>query len=105
MRYWAAEHVAKAPDGVDGLKWTSKYGIVYLDGLGLDLAVDLKKLDFSPGAKNLKMSIYGGTGIVDNIPGSNIPYVPTTESWNIPYKDQITIEQLLQHNAGVKNQS
>ncbi|MFH1904214.1 MAG: serine hydrolase domain-containing protein [bacterium] len=39
--------------------------------------------------------------IVDNIPGSNIPYVPTTESWNIPYKDQITIEQLLQHNAGV----
>ena len=39
--------------------------------------------------------------IVDNIPGSNIPYVPATESWNIPYKDQITIEQLLQHNAGV----
>lgn len=39
--------------------------------------------------------------IVDSIPGSNIPYVPATESWNIPYKDQITIEQLLQHNAGV----
>ncbi len=39
--------------------------------------------------------------IVGSVPGSNIPYVPATESWNIPYKDQITIEQLLQHSAGV----
>ena len=39
--------------------------------------------------------------IVGSIPGSNIPYVPATESWKIPYKEQITIEQLLQHNAGV----
>ena len=28
-------------------------------------AVDLKKIDFSSGAKKLKMSIYGGAGIVD----------------------------------------
>lgn len=34
------EYVAKAPGGRDGLKWTSKYGVVYLDGLGLDIAVD-----------------------------------------------------------------
>jgi len=39
--------------------------------------------------------------IVSNIPGSNISYVPNTPEFNIPYKDQITIEQLLQHAAGV----
>lgn len=39
--------------------------------------------------------------IVDLIPGSDIPYVPDTPSWAIPYKNEITIRQLLQHNAGV----
>ncbi|CCH51878.1 D-alanyl-D-alanine carboxypeptidase Short=DD-carboxypeptidase [Fibrisoma limi BUZ 3] len=39
--------------------------------------------------------------INDLIPGTNLPYVPTTPDWNIPYKSQITIEQLLQHSAGV----
>lgn len=39
--------------------------------------------------------------ISDNIPGTNIPYVPNTPEWNFPYKNQITIEQLLQHSAGV----
>lgn len=35
------------------------------------------------------------------IPGTNQPYVPTTADWNIPNKSTITIEQLLQHSAGV----
>ena len=39
--------------------------------------------------------------IVDNIPGTNIAYVPDNADWNIPYKSQITIEQLLQHSAGI----
>ncbi len=39
--------------------------------------------------------------IVDMIPGSTSPYVPALPSWNIPYKNQITIEQLLKHSAGV----
>lgn len=39
--------------------------------------------------------------IVDRIPGSDSSYVPEEASWNIPYKNQITIRQLLQHNAGV----
>ena len=39
--------------------------------------------------------------IIDNIPGSNIPYVPADPEFNIPYKNEITIEQLLQHAAGV----
>ncbi len=39
--------------------------------------------------------------IVEPIPGSFIPYVPDTPAWNIPFKDLITIRQLLQHNAGV----
>lgn len=39
--------------------------------------------------------------IIDLIPGSNIPYVPDTPEWNIPYKNQITIKNLLQHSAGV----
>lgn len=39
--------------------------------------------------------------ITDNIPGSNIPYVPNTAAWNIPYKSQITLRQLMSHRAGV----
>ena len=39
--------------------------------------------------------------IVDTIPGMEITYVPSNEEWGIPYKNQITIEQLLQHSAGV----
>lgn len=39
--------------------------------------------------------------INDLIPGTNSPYVPNTADWAIPYKNQITIQQLLQHSAGV----
>ncbi len=39
--------------------------------------------------------------IIDTIPGSQITYVPSSSEWDIPYKNQITIEQLLQHSAGV----
>ncbi len=39
--------------------------------------------------------------ITDLIPGSNISYVPVDPEFNIPYKNEITIEQLLQHSAGV----
>jgi D-alanyl-D-alanine carboxypeptidase len=39
--------------------------------------------------------------ITDKIPGTNIPYVPNNPDWKFPYKDAITIEQLLQHSAGV----
>lgn len=31
---------SKLPDGSDGKKWTSKYGVIYLDGFGLDVATD-----------------------------------------------------------------
>ncbi len=39
--------------------------------------------------------------ITDLIPGTQVPYVPTTPDWYFPYKDEITIERLLQHMAGV----
>ena len=39
--------------------------------------------------------------ITDNIPGKNIPYVPETEDYNLPYKNDITIRMLLLHRAGV----
>lgn len=39
--------------------------------------------------------------ITDLIPGTNQPYVPATPDWNIPNKSAITIEQLLNHSAGV----
>ena len=32
--------VAKLPGGKEGIKWTSKYGVLYLDGFGLDVAID-----------------------------------------------------------------
>jgi len=35
------------------------------------------------------------------IPGSKLTYVPAEPGWDIPYKNEITIEQLLQHVAGV----
>ena len=40
-------------------------------------------------------------GIVDPIPGSADPYVPANPNWAIPFKDRVTIEQLLRHGAGV----
>ncbi len=39
--------------------------------------------------------------ISDNIPGTSTSYVPNTPAWDFPYKNEITIEQLLQHGAGV----
>jgi D-alanyl-D-alanine carboxypeptidase len=39
--------------------------------------------------------------ITDLIPGTNQPYVQASPDWNIPNKRLITIEQLLQHSAGV----
>ncbi|TKK65960.1 serine hydrolase [Ilyomonas limi] len=39
--------------------------------------------------------------ITDTIPGSDTPYVPATPDWDFRYKNDITIEQLLQHSAGV----
>lgn len=39
--------------------------------------------------------------ITDLIPGTNVPYVPNTLAWDFPNKNAITIEQLLQHSAGV----
>lgn len=39
--------------------------------------------------------------ITDTIPGKTETYIPITDAFNIPYKNQITIKQLLQNRAGV----
>lgn len=39
--------------------------------------------------------------ITGNIPGTNMPYVPDLPSYAIPFKNEITIKQLLEHRAGV----
>jgi D-alanyl-D-alanine carboxypeptidase len=39
--------------------------------------------------------------ITDNILGKDAPYVPDTAAYAIPFKDEITIQQLLEHKAGV----
>lgn len=39
--------------------------------------------------------------ITDTIPGTQMPYIPSTPEYNIPYKSSITILQLLRHRAGV----
>lgn len=39
--------------------------------------------------------------ITDNIPGTNTSYVPNTDDYNIPYKNEITIRELLMHRAGI----
>ena len=57
------------------------------------------------GAAILKMHQDGWLDIKDRvveiIPGSNLSYVPDTSNWDVPFKEDITIEQLLQHSAGV----
>jgi len=35
------------------------------------------------------------------MPGGNDPYIPDTPDYDIPCKKEITIEQLLQHTAGI----
>ncbi len=39
--------------------------------------------------------------ITDIIPEKTEPYIPDLEMYNIPYKNEITIRQLMQHTAGV----
>ncbi len=39
--------------------------------------------------------------VTDTIPGKEITYLPDNEAYAIPFKDQITIWQLLNHTAGV----
>jgi len=39
--------------------------------------------------------------IIENIPGTNTPYVPDEAAYAIPNKDEITIKMLLMHRAGV----
>jgi len=39
--------------------------------------------------------------ITDTIPGSNKPYLPVSDEFNIPFKDEISIKLLLQHRAGM----
>lgn len=53
----------------------------------------------------LLMQQYGWLDISHTIttimPGGETPYVPDTSDYAIPYKEEITIQQLLQHTAGV----
>ncbi|MDD3791809.1 MAG: serine hydrolase [Candidatus Bathyarchaeota archaeon] len=39
--------------------------------------------------------------ITDVIPNKDITYIPETTDYNIPYKEEITIKQLIGHTAGV----
>ena len=39
--------------------------------------------------------------ITDTIPGTQMPYIPATPEYDIPYKSSITIMDLLHHRAGV----
>ncbi len=39
--------------------------------------------------------------VADVIPGRDIPYLPESSEYDIPFKNQITIRQLLGHRAGV----
>lgn len=39
--------------------------------------------------------------VTATIPGTAVPYLPDSPSYNIPFKNQITIRQLLSHRAGV----
>lgn len=42
--------------------------------------------------------------VTNMIPGTNIPYLPNDTSYQIPYKDHITIRQLIEHRANIFDQ-
>lgn len=46
-----------------------------------------------------KLDVFGK--ITDTIPGTNITYIPDTPEYDIPFKENITILDLLHHRAGV----
>jgi D-alanyl-D-alanine carboxypeptidase len=50
---------------------------------------------------NQKGQIHFDSLVTAWIPGKDIPYLPDTENYNIPFKDEITIFRLLNHTAGV----
>lgn len=39
--------------------------------------------------------------LTDMIPNTDIPYLPEDSNYNIPFKNQISIRQLLEHRAGI----
>jgi len=39
--------------------------------------------------------------VTDLIPGTDIPYLPDTPGYQLPYKNQITLKHLLSHRSGV----
>ncbi|MCW3162040.1 serine hydrolase domain-containing protein [Chryseobacterium oryctis] len=91
----------------------SPKGTFFSSVLGANGAAVSKKtyFRFASNTKNftstaiLKMMQDGWLNIDDkitaNIPGTSTPYVPNTADWNFPHKNEITIRQLLQHNAGI----
>lgn len=46
-----------------------------------------------------RLNIYNT--VTDHIPGTTESYLPETPEFNIPFKNEITIQQLLQHRSGV----
>lgn len=82
-----------------------------VNGANGDLMTRKTYFRFASNTKNftsaaiLKMMQDGWLNLDDkitaHIPGTSISYVPETSDWNFKYKDQITIRELLQHNAGI----
>jgi len=57
--------ISKAPNGKDGLHWQSKYGMVYVDAYGLDIATDgMNEKGLSVG-----LLLFPGCGKFQTIPG------------------------------------
>lgn len=104
------EKYPTSPDGI-ALKVISKKGAFFVSsGLG-DGITDQVHFRAASNTKSFTATailllaqrgmLHIDNKISDTIPGTSTTYVPLTEAYQIPFRDQITIRQLLQHKAGV----
>jgi len=107
------DYKVKAPASPEGiaLKVISKKGDFFVTsgmGTGLTSQVHFRAASNTKSftstailllAEKGRLSIY--SRITDTIPGTTLTYVPMTEDYKVPFREQITILQLMQHKAGV----
>ena len=104
------EKYPNSPDGI-ALKVISRKGSFFVTsglGIGINDQIHFRAASntksFTSTAILLlaqQSRLHVDAKISDTIPGTSMTYVPLTADYQIPFRDQITIRQLLQHKAGV----
>ncbi len=111
-RYYAYKTANNLPDNAGALVYThsskgvsiATVGFSYLVNENFHFRIASNTKTFTAAAimlldqqKRLDINDY----VTDTIPDKTIPYLPVSYNYQIPYKSEITIKQLLAHRAGV----